>query len=495
MQNRMKCRSRATVWPLLAAALLLAMLSVALFAGPAAAQIPDYGRLLGVTGAAGTASESTAAEPRQSLPATGAGPSAADYARLSEAAPEPMLGTARKAVSLFRERLAGTLNRTPEAFHAIGTTLAAASPTGHEVYFLRVAIFAALLLVAGRAATEFYIHFVARPVFIRATAGALHGYAGKLPVLVYRVLLTAIGLVMTLVVASMVGLLLYEEHEATQLTVITIFATYAVVVLADTVWRMMLAPFLPKCRLPEIGDAPARSLYRWLTLASGVAFVTSAFCYWIEVLGLPREVHVLLTVLMTLVTAMLVLMLIRANRAAVSGMILAGQPRAQASWLARAGAAVWAPLVSLYLIVTWGDLSFRLVMGIDGGPSRLLVPYMTLTAGLFVYGVANYAIERIFADQHRMNELNAAAAAQRAADAALATGSATGDAVEDEGDDEGGAGEQVVLGGSGQMPTRRSGMRTMEDLARRVASLFALGASAYALAVSWAGSKALAESL
>jgi small-conductance mechanosensitive channel len=350
------------------------------------------------------------------------------------------------------------------------------------------------LLVVGRAVTEFYIHFVARPVFIRLTTGALHGYVGKLPVLVSRVLLTGGGLLLTLMVASAVGLLLYEEHEATQLTVITIFATYAAVVLADTIWRMVLAPFLPNCRLPEIADAAARGLYRWLTLTTGFGIVTFAFCHWVEELGLPREVHVLMTVLMMLVTVTLLLMLIRANRDAVTGMILAGRPRSQATWLSRAGAALWAPLASVYLVVAWGDLSFRLIMGIAGGPSRLLVPYVTLVAGLFVYAAASYAIERVFADRLRIDEINAAADARRAAEAAPGEMPATGDRDEAEpADDEGGAGERIALGGA-DMAAGRPGMRTMEDLARRVASLVALAAGAYALALSWAGSRVLTES-
>ena len=114
------------VVPLLVAAVVV----VAVLAAPASAQVPDYGKLFGTTG-----SEPAASQPQQSLPATGADPgasaglSAADYARIADAAPEPMLGAAQKAISLFRGRLVGMLMRSPGAFYDIGTTLAAASPT------------------------------------------------------------------------------------------------------------------------------------------------------------------------------------------------------------------------------------------------------------------------------------------------------------------------------------------------------------------------------
>ena len=136
----------------------------------------------------------------------------------------------------------------------------------------------------------FYVQFLARPAFLRLRSSGLQGYADKLPVLVYRVLLTALGLGLTVVIAGAVGLFFYEDHQATQLTVITVFATYAAVVQIDTIWRMALAPFLPGCRLPEIGDDEARRLYRWLTLASGFGVIASAFCYWVLGLGLAREV-------------------------------------------------------------------------------------------------------------------------------------------------------------------------------------------------------------
>lgn len=466
--------------------LVAAVLVVMVLAAPASAQVLDYGKLFGTGG-----SEPAASQPQQSLPAAGAGPSAADYARVADAAPEPMLGAAQKAISLFRERLVGTLRRSPGAFYDIGTTLAAASPTGRGIYFLGVAVFATLLLVVGKAVTAFYIQFLARPVFIRMQASGLRGYVDKLPVLVYRVLLTALGLGLTALIAAAVGLFFYADHEAAQLTVITVFATYVTVVLTDTIWRMVLAPFLPGCRLPEIGDSDARRLYRWLTLASSFGIIASAFSYWVLGLGLPREVHVLVTVLLTLATVTLFLMVIRANRATIRGMILSGRPRAEASWMSRVGATLWAPLGSLYLIFTWADLSFRLIMGIEGGPVRLLVPYVTLIAGLVVYAGTIYLIERVFERQRRMRAINAEAEQRRLAEAAPPGDGTIPETPEigDARDDEGGAGERVALGADDAPPVRATGMRTMEDLARRVASLFALGAVLYVLILFWAGSE------
>jgi small-conductance mechanosensitive channel len=475
------------------ASLLVALL----LAAPIGAQMPDYGKLFG-----GTEQQPAASQPQQSLPPTVASPgdgaagglSAADYARVAKTAPEPMLGTAEKAIRLFRERLVGTLRRSPDAFEDIGATLAAASRSGYGVYFLGVAVFAVLLLVVGKAATEFYVQFLARPVFLRMRASNLNGYIEKLPVLVYRVLLTAVGLILTVLIAAAIGLFFYDDHAATQLTVITVFATYAAVILVDTIWRMVLAPFLPGCRLPDINDDDARRLYQWLTVSSSFGIVASAFCYWIEGLGLPREVHVLVTVLAMLATLVMFLMLIRANHGAINGAILSGRAGGEASWLSRVGAAFWSPLTSLYLFITWGDLSFRLIMGIESGPARLLVPFATLIASLIVYAGTIYAIERVFDQQHRIDKINAEAAARRVAE----QGDLAADAIpvrDISSDDEGGIDEQIMLGGDELSLVRRTGMRTMEDLSRRVASLFALGAGVYALALFWVGTDFLSDSM
>ena len=355
-----------------AAATVAVFLAVLLCVVPAGAQVLDYNRLFGTGSEAEPAtSVPQSTTPQQSRPSSepgGAALSAEDYARVAASAPQQMLSATQKAIKLFRERLIGIWERSPGAFKDINTTLAAASPTGRGKYFLGVAVFAGLLLVIGKAVTAFYIHFVARPIFVRMQSGGFTGYVDKLPVLIHRVLMTVLGLAITVIVAAAVGLFFYEDHEATQLTVLAVFATFAAMTLIDTVWRVVLGPYLPNCRLPELSDGDARRLYRWLTIASGFGVLSAAFCYWVLWLGLAREVHVLVTLVLMTVTLVLFLMLIRANASVISGVILGGRTPGRASWLSRAIAVLWAPLGALYLLITWGDLGFRLIMGIEGGP-------------------------------------------------------------------------------------------------------------------------------
>ena len=294
-----------------------------------------------------------------------------------------------------------------------------------------------------------------------------------------------------LLVATAVGLFFYEDHEATQLTVIAVFVTYAAVVLVDTIWRVMLAPFLPGCRLMDLSDQDARKLYRWLTVSSSFGLIGASFSYWVEGLGLPREMYVLITVVLMAVTVLSLLLLIRANRQAISGVILGGRKKSDLNWLNRGIAVLWAPLGSLYLLFAWSEISFRLIMGIEGGPGRLLVPYVTLIVAMSVYAGTIYAIERVFARQRQVDAVNAASRAAESAEAedmlatrpqpdpADASWSAEdpiqragdgpdhdgGDDGGDDGDEEGGSGRLMMdLPEGGRPAARGPGMYTLEDL-------------------------------
>ena len=493
--------------------LLLAV--AALAPAPAVAQVFDLSRILG--------SDESAPEPMPPgtplAPPAGARstPTASDYARLAEAVAETrsetaaMAGTADTYIRVFRSRLLSILTRAPDALGEVGTTLAAASPTGRPIYFLGVAIFAALLLVTGRAVAELYYIYVARPVFVRMQKPHPVGYAEKVPVLASRVLLGLPGLAMMLLVAVLVGLFFYQDHRATMLTVLLVFATYFCLTIVHTLWRMILAPYLPEYRLPAVSDTEARQLYLWLTAASAFAVAASAFAIWMEGLGLPREVHVLVTLVFALGTVALLLGVIRANADIVSAIILAGRPRAATSWITRLAASLWAPVTAVYLVFSWGDLAFRLVMGIDAGPGRLLVPYLILIGGFVLYGLVMYVIERVFARQRRMRQINRLAEERRRADEAARHAAAVEATAREmygegaEGEEEGGATRAGTPASSPPAPVAApeaepapspmpsSGIRTMEDLARRVASLLAVGIGAWLLIRFWGGPELFEE--
>ncbi|MEM7506590.1 MAG: mechanosensitive ion channel family protein [Pseudomonadota bacterium] len=477
--------------------LCLFLLISAAFAGVAEAQGINFGTLF---------SSEPEPEPQQSrplgpLPDTSGQtlqiPSASDYGALTVDS-DPMLGAAKNAVQVFRTRLIAALSQIPNIASEVSTTLqVAASPRGQPTYFIGIALFSMLLLAVGRGVTRLYAAYVARPLFVAMQRPNPQGYLEKLPVLAYRILLTVLGIALTIGVASAIGLYFYQEHEPTLFTVITIFATYGAVMLVDTIWRMALSPFLPRYRLAVLDDRSARNLYRWLVFVSGFGIICLAFNAWMEALGLVREVHILLDIGANLAIVIALLVMVRLNYREICELILSGRSRDRVSWVTLAAMRLWAPLSALYLIAAWGKLTFDLIMGIESGGAELVVPYLVLLIGLVAYAVTSYLIERIFTRARRIDAMNARAATERAeaddlAQTELQSEEQFGAAadIDGDGDEEGG---MPVLEETRQTYVRGYSMRTFEDLARRVASLFAIGAGAWALLYYWGGIELFAE--
>ncbi|MEM7745795.1 MAG: mechanosensitive ion channel family protein [Pseudomonadota bacterium] len=473
---------------------VMAVLISCHFAVTAHAQIPGYD-LLG-----GNSEPEQPAEPRQSQPVPAQSrpqlpePTVEDYGRIAETVPDPMLDATNQAVGVFRARLQAMAERLPGAIRELDTALILASPTGQASYFLGIAIFAGLLLVIGRAFTMMFYIYVSLPIMIRFQETERIGYRGKLPVLAYRLMFTIIGIAITVSVATAVGLVFYQEHQPTTTTVIVVFAAYALVLVVDTIWRMALAPYLSSCRIPALSDAAARSVYRWISGISIFGLMSMAFSYWFQALRLAAEVHTAITIILAGITVLALLVMARVQRHSITRIILGGKPRDEVSWPQLVGATLWGPLLSVYLVLTWGDLSVRLIMGLEQAPFRLGASYLIFISGIVIYAIAAYAIERIFARSREIAAMNAHLDAQRAAEEAAFQqeirdkAAGVGDGPEDadgdgDGDDGGGSAVETVE----NLPPRRPGMRTLEDLARRAASLFAIGAVTYTLIRYWGG--------
>ncbi|MEM6488149.1 MAG: mechanosensitive ion channel domain-containing protein [Pseudomonadota bacterium] len=454
------------------------------------------------------------------------------------------------SLGIFRARLLGIIDRVPDAVAEISSTLRAASPTGRPLHFLGIAVFTALLLMMGRAVGELYYAYLARPIFVRLQKPDPQGYGDKLPVLVVRLVLTVIGVAIVVSVAQVVGLAFYSGHKPTLITVIVVFAAYASIQIAHTFWRVVLAPFLPAYRLPVIDDRQARGLYRWITAASVISLIAAAFSYWVEALGLPREVSVVVTAGSTLLSVIALALALSMNRRTISTILLGGQAPVQADGLPARLTALqqivvlgWWPLTVVYLLGSWGDLFFRLVMGIEAGAERIIAPFTVLVSMMLIYALVVFASDRIFARRRRIRALNAAAdraaAAEAARDAASDAARAVGrdaaaagrgaigtgipgidgavppdvaavgdvdrlsrtDGPETSGaSGDGGGEDEGPSGGPPSAVERRAmgapigGMRTFEDLARRVATILALGSGAWLAVWYWGGAGMFADS-
>ena len=476
----------------------------ALVPDAAGAQMSDYGAIFGI----GESAEEPAPAPRQSRPAPefdpASVPDASDYARVAAEYEPPLFGEAMERIALFRDRAVSILAGAPEGVSAVATTLEAASPTGRSGYFLGVAVFALLLLAVGQAVNRLFAAYVARPLFVSQQKAEPRGYLEKLPMLAYRMLLTCLGLVLVLSVAGSLGLVFHDGHEATLTTALAVFVAYGAVVLIDTLWRMMLCPFLAQYRVPAVDDRGARRLYRWLTAISAASVTALAGTLWLRLLGVPREPYVVISIVLGTAIVLALMLAIRANAATISGIIHGGRPKAALSWLSLAALGLWRPLAMLSLVAALARLVFDLVMGVPTGVEQLVLPYLVLLGGLVVFAVTSYAIERLFARQRMVRARNAA---DRAAEAEAGRARFEAEAAREDfggseapaegADDEEGAGSAIrsLAAEERVAPPAGRGMRSFEDLARRVASLLAIGAGAWILVFSWGGLDAFSESM
>ncbi|MEM9145045.1 MAG: mechanosensitive ion channel family protein [Pseudomonadota bacterium] len=480
--------------PIFLVLLLMAMLS----ALPGAAQsVFDYGQLLG-SSPAETEEPQAQSSPRQSVPAPsfdpGSVPSAEAYGSISETYAPDMFNATQRYLEIFRTRLASILLEAPDALGELNVTLAAASRTGQPSFFLGVAIFAMVLLAVGRAIAHLMNVYAARPFFVGLQKATPRGYHEKIPVLGFRVAITAVGITLAVSAASAIGLFYHDGHEATLQTALVIFACYAATLMMDTIWRMILCPFLPNYRIPQIDSSEARQLYRWLSFTSGFGAISLGFTYWVEMLGLPRPIVVLFSVGLSGVLIVFILLMMRTNAGTINRIILDGKNRAEINWVTLLTLTLWAPLALLYLLATWGKFAVERVMGVDAEPLGLVVPYLVLLGGTMIYAFACFAIERAFERRRMMRLLNARPETQALPAGADAEQFGAAADVDGDGEDEGGTRAPEETEDHAPLRPRR-GMQSFEELARRVASLFAIGTGAYGLLYYWGGAGIFQETM
>ncbi len=390
------------------------------------------------------------------------------------------LDATQRGIGRARAGLRRLAERAPLLGRTIRDTLAAASPTGEPAYFLGLIAFLVFLIGIGRAMNALFGVYVARPIFMRMQRAPPQGLADKAPVLVARVGLTVVGLLLTLGTAVAVGGGFYpEDNDAAVQTAIVAFGAYATFRLVDTVWRMLCAPYLSEYRLPRLSDREALRLYRWLAAATFVAVASIASSLWFDALGLPRDAMALLRTVLFLAQSAVIGGGAWINRHAITAMFLGGAAGREASWPALAAATIWGPALAAFLLGGGFTLARRSVLALDLGPPPVGVLFVVLLVGLTVYCALLYAIDRL-ARRHALRRRNLYGdEASEPPDFGAQTGEDDGFAQD-----------------AAQPPARPAGrrvMRSFEDLAKRVASLFAFGAALWTLIVMLGGRALLQE--
>lgn len=382
----------------------------------------------------------------------------------------------------FRTALIERIVQLPDAINEVIYILRAASPDGTLWAFGETLLVALALFAVGAVVeVELFGKRMARGFVTAKVQAKPVGYTEKMPFLVFRFFMGIIGVLVSMVVAYILGTLLFGplEDTAIQFTVTLINIGYFVCRVAAGLWRMILSPFLSQYRIPVFSDRDAKRLHRWLWMMASLDTVAILFGIWIAELGLNYDVYAFIASLMSAAIVVANILMIWVNRRPISNALRQGKPASECSAVGRFMSRAWAPLVVVYAIFAWFELTYDLVLENPSSVPLIAGAYGILVSIIVVYGVINYAIERGFARARMMRRLNELRREKRA-DAALdedapeAAGTAQADDTMslDEAD------RQAAM-------VPRQSLTSFEGLARRVAGILAFVTGAYAFFYIW----------
>ncbi|OED38049.1 hypothetical protein AB833_21330 [Chromatiales bacterium (ex Bugula neritina AB1)] len=379
-------------------------------------------------------------------------------------------------VIAFRETLKGKLAQLPAAIAATEAALRKKSPSGTLRPYVRALYWSVLLLIFGALLErELYIKRIVRRWLEPDLKDNPKGYIEKIPVLIKRALLKVVGVIVSMVVAFFTGSMMFSDvpPESIQFTIAVIYIGYAACRLLSIIWRMILAPYLSRYRIPHIADKSARTLYHWLWLVSSINVIVIMISIWLGELGEESHITAVLTSVFGAVVAIANIIMVVANRKVLSSAICNGKKFIEANPVPRLLSRIWLPAAISYFVFSWLEMTYRVVLDKPISTPLIAGAYGILISILCVYGLINYFIERFFQREKRYVTLppeETTSTSESTETPSTIETTDTGEAAED-------APTDTVI--------NHQTLSTYEDLARRVASILSILAGLWALTKIW----------
>lgn len=383
---------------------------------------------------------------------------------------------AQTKVDGFRALLKQRLNALPAALNEVEFILRASSPTGQIWSFVETALWTiGLLLVGHLFEREIFGKRIMKSYVVSRIRENPQGYAEKLPFLAFRFFAGLIGIAVSVVVAMLIGSLLFGStgDTAIEFTYFTVTSAYVLVRIVSLIWRMILSPYLEQYRIPAFSTPDAKKLHLWLFLLAVFDICTQMFGVWLSELGLNYDVYAVMVTVLTTLFAALNIAMIMVNRRAVSNALRNGREPERVMLATRVASEIWAPLLIVYVIAGWAQLSYQVMLNLPVSIPLIAGAYLIVTSIILVYASINYVIERYFDRARTIREMNEAAEVLT-----------SGEEISDEEADN----LSALL--KRHAPRR---METFEDLARRVSGILALVAGLIACIRIWGGQRMLQD--
>ncbi|SLN73148.1 mechanosensitive ion channel family protein [Ruegeria meonggei] len=381
---------------------------------------------------------------------------------------DPMAGgsqlmKAQERFSKFRHSMESRLEALPYSIFEVQYVLRQTSPDGRIQTYVEVLAWNIVFLLLGRwLSTEIYGKRLARRLVVARSKDNPQGYREKMPFLVFRFVMGIGGTIFAMIMALIVGYLIFGEAEdiSVQFTLTAIFTAFFLSRTVSDLWRMVLSPYLSQYRIPPFSDRDAKRLYFWASALATYDISVVLFATWVADFGLNYNVYAMVYGGLTMFGALGNVLMILFNARAISNALRGGRAPGQVSWIARSISYAWAPVVVLYIVFSWFKLAVDLVLENENS-----VPIVASTYGIFMsvvvaYGAMNYLLERYF-DRNRK----------------LAVVSPETEVDVDE--------DAAMRHETAEAEKRKHTILTYEDLARRVAGILAFVVGLYALVVIW----------
>ena len=371
----------------------------------------------------------------------------------------------------FRESLKTRVSALPTSLVEVAYILRATSPDGRimtyvEVLGWSVALFIGAMIVAR----ELYGKRFARRFVMAKVVDNPQGYRQKMPFLVFRFVMGVGGSLFTMLVAYVTGALIFGsvENLSVQLTIGAIYVAFFAIRTVSDIWRMILSPYLSQYRIPRFSDRDARRLFFWVRVLASFDIATVVFSTWIGDFGLNYNIYAVFYGGLSLIGALANIIMILFVGKSISNAIRGGKPSSDVAYFTRVISVAWAPIVILYMVFSWLELAFNLVLEQPVSVPLVAGSYAIFMSVVVVYGIINYVIERFFDRSRKVEIINSE----------LASADAGEDGVAD----------------VARPPVRNQPIATYEGLARRVAGILAFVAGIYAVMVIWNPEAARLES-
>ena len=267
--------------------------------------------------------------------------------------------------------LAGRLEQMPSA--AAGALDQAMDPQTRARWLTAAA--AAIAVAIAATAVEFIVK-----IALRRPRRALEGRESialplRLVMLLARTILDLVPLA-ALAILVAAALSIADVEEQTRVVALTIVNAYVLVRAILVLARAILAPAAPSLRLFPIASETANYLHVWVRRLTLVGVIGWLVISGGLLLGMSPVVHILLLRLLGLVLALMAIVFILQNRAAIAGWISSEDKARTVDVIRRRIAAVWHVLAMIYIAAVY------LIWAADIGNGFAFVARATVVSAL-----------------------------------------------------------------------------------------------------------------